>query len=444
MQPSRLVRTVAGVAALALIATACGGDDDDEPGAVTSPTPAESPTEAESPTPAEVVTAPAARVNETLKIGTIIPQTGDLAILGPPQGEAVKLAVSQINEAGGILGKDLELAEGDSGTNEEVANNAADRMIQSELVDAIIGAASSRISLSIIDKVTGSETVQCSPSNTSATFTTYEDADPGFYFRTAPPDNLQGPALADVIVGDGHATVSIIALNDAYGQGFADFLSQALEGSGAEVVANVAYDPQGTDFSGDVQQALEADPDAIALISFPETGTRIITNLLEEGVSPDQLYTADGMQDGAVIGEVAPDDPAALNGTKGTAPSSQGSEEFAQAFQEFAPPDTPSIFSAHAYDCAVIIALAAQVAGTDDPREFGQEMVGVTRDGETCTDPASCLELIEQGTDIDYDGASGPGEWIPAGEPSAGDYEVWEFRDGEVESLDIVFVGEEQ
>jgi branched-chain amino acid transport system substrate-binding protein len=178
----------------------------------------------------------------------------------------------------------------------------------------------------------------------------------------------------------------------------------------------------------------------VAIISFPDTGTKIISGLLEGGMTPDQMYTADGMQGADVISQVDPNDPAVLNGMKGTAPSSQGSEAFSSAFEEFAPEGTPQIFSAHAYDCAVIIALASAIAGTDDPAAIAQEMVGVTRDGEKCEDVASCLELIEAGEDIDYDGASGAGEWVPEGEPAAGTYEVWEFRDGEVATLDTVDV----
>lgn len=443
MQRSKWLRRTAAGLALALVTTACGGGE--EPDAGDTETETEAPeetegeeTETEEDTEGEGGTG--ASVDGTLKIGTALPQTGDLAVLGPAMIEAVKLAVEQVNEAGGVNGSDVELVIGDSGTNEDIANDTADRLIQTETVDAIIGAASSRITLSIIDKVTGAGIVECSPSNTGSSLTTYEDSAPGFYFRTAPPDNLQGPALADVITGDGNVNVAIIALNDEYGQGFAGFLQEGLESAGAEVVANVAYDPAGQDFSADVQQVLDANPDAVAIISFPDTGTKIISGLLEGGMTPDQMYTADGMQGADVISQVDPNDPAVLNGMKGTAPSSQGSEAFSSAFEEFAPEGTPQIFSAHAYDCAVIIALASAIAGTDDPAAIAQEMVGVTRDGEKCEDVATCLELIEAGEDIDYDGASGAGEWVPEGEPAAGTYEVWEFRDGEVATLDTVDV----
>jgi branched-chain amino acid transport system substrate-binding protein len=373
-----------------------------------------------------------------LKIGTDLPQTGDLAVLGPPMVQAVNMAVRDINEGGGVGGEDVVLFVGDSGTNEQVAAETADRLISSEEVDGIIGPASSRITLSVIDKITSAGLPMCSPSNTGSSLTAYETDKPGFYFRTAPPDNLQGPALANVILADGRSNVAVMALNDEYGQGFAGFLKSALISGGASIAVDVAYDPNGTDFSADVQQVVDAAPDAIVLISFPDTGNRILTGLVENGLNPDIMYTADGMQSGDVIANFS-DDPSILNGMKGTAPSAQGSQAFTDAFAVFAP-DVATIFSAHAYDCTIIMALAAESAGSTESADIAAAMVGVTQGGTKCDTYASCKTLLDDGTDIDYDGASGPGEWAPEGEPAAGTYDVWEFRDGEVATLDIVEV----
>jgi branched-chain amino acid transport system substrate-binding protein len=374
-----------------------------------------------------------------LKIGTDLPQTGDLAVLGPPMVEAVNMAVRDINEGGGVNGDDVELIVGDSGTNEQVAAETADRLISTDEVDGIIGPASSRITLSVIDKITSAGIPMCSPSNTGSSLTTYESDVPGFYFRTAPPDNLQGPALADVILGDGRSNVAVVALNDEYGQGFAGFLKAALIEGGANIAVDVAYDPNGTDFSADVQQVVDAAPDSVVLISFPDTGNRILTGLTENGLSPDIMYTADGMQSGDVIANFSPDD-AVLNGMKGTAPSAQGSQAFSDAFAEFAP-GVATIFSAHAYDCVIVMALAAESVDSTDSAEIAGAMVGITQGGTKCDTYASCKALLDDDEDIDYDGASGPGEWVSQGEPAAGTYDVWEFRDGEVVTLDIVEVG---
>lgn len=427
------LRGAVAVAFVALIAAAC--QPADEPTVDNGATETETETEAASQRD---------NVDGVLRVGTVLPQTGDLSALGPPMVEAVKLAVQEINEAGGVLGEDIVLVEGDSGTNESVASDAVDQHLRDN-VDAIIGAASSRISLSIIDKVTGAEVVQCSPSNTGAAFTTYEDDDPGYYFRSAPPDNLQGPALAQVITQDGFSQVGIIALNDEYGQGFAGFLAEALEDAGATVVANVPYDPAGTEFSADVQQLADANPDAVALLGFPDTGSKILQEMIARGIGPDDIgvYGADGMQDAELGQKVDPENPDVVEGFKGTAPSSQGSEEFSEAFSEFAP-DTQTIFSAHAYDCMNLLAMAAEQAGTDDPREFRELIVDLTKDGEVCEDFASCKEIMDADGDPDYQGATGDLNFTPPGEPGEGDYEVWELEvedgEGSIETLEIITV----
>ncbi|MBI5088595.1 MAG: ABC transporter substrate-binding protein, partial [Actinobacteria bacterium] len=109
-----------------------------------------------------------------LKIGSILPVTGSLAFLGPPEIAGVDLAIKDINDAGGVLGKPVEISKGDSGDTPEFANQTVDRLL-GENVDAIIGAAASGVSLGVIDKITGAGIVQFSPANTSDKLTTYAD-----------------------------------------------------------------------------------------------------------------------------------------------------------------------------------------------------------------------------------------------------------------------------
>ena len=413
MVKNRMMRLSIALLALALVATACG---DDDAGSTT--------------TAAETTTTGAAgRANGILEIGTILPETGDLAVLGPPMINAVNMALRDINAAGGVLGQPLDLTQGDDGTNEDIANAAVDGHLAAG-VDGIIGAASSRISLSVIDKISGSQTLQCSPSNTGSVFTTYDD-NGGYYTRTAPPDNLQAQALGDLATADGFSDVAIIALNDAYGQGFANDLVTQLEASGATVVANVAYDPSGTVFDSDVQQLVDAGPEAIVLIAFPDTGSLVLQAMIEQGIGPAevQIYLTDGLQSSDLASKVDPANAAVLEGVKGTAPSAAppgGAAWFADAFASFAP-EADTIFASYAYDCLMIFALAAQTAGTDDPAVWVSSLNGVTKDGEKCDNYAACLALIEAGTDIDYDGASGALNFTDAGEPGAGYYDVWHF-----------------
>jgi ABC-type branched-subunit amino acid transport system substrate-binding protein len=236
-----------------------------------------------------------------LKLGTLLPETGSLSFLGPPMIAATKLAVQEVNDNGGYNGQDVGLSEGDSGdTSTDTANSTVDRQL-SEGVDAIIGAASSAVTLTVIDKVVNAGVVLFSPANTSAALTPYPDK--GLYFRDAPPDALQGEVLAGMIADDGHTTLGLIVLNDPYGTGLADAIQQNFEDSGGEVVERVEYDPQASTFDAEVQRIVDADPDAVALVTFEE-GSRILATMVESGIGPQDIgvYGVDGNM-GDALGE---------------------------------------------------------------------------------------------------------------------------------------------
>lgn len=222
-----------------------------------------------------------------LTIGTLLPLTGNLAFLGPPEVAGAQLAINDINAAGGVLGAPVVLVEGDSGdASTDTATQTVDRLLQSG-VNAIIGAASSGVSLTVIDAITGAGVLEFSPANTSDQFTTYNDN--GLYFRTAPPDTLQARALSDLIVADGNNTVGILALNDPYGTGLAENTKKNLIDAGlAESdIKSVIYDPQAANFDSEVQQMVDFNPDAIVVIGFEES-SRIIQGLNSNGVGPQR------------------------------------------------------------------------------------------------------------------------------------------------------------
>ena len=228
-----------------------------------------------------------------LKIGTILPQTGSLAFLGPPEFAAFDLAIADINEAGGVLGKPIVGSKGDSGdATTDTANQTVDRLL-GEQVDAIIGAASSGVSLTVIDKITGAGVVQFSPANTSKRLSDYPDK--GLYYRTAPSDILQGAILGELIAEDGFTTVGILARNDAYGTGLLEDTKAALADAGVEVVVERVYDEKATTFDSEVEALAAADPEAILLITFEE-GSKILTAMVEQGIGPADkaVYGCDG------------------------------------------------------------------------------------------------------------------------------------------------------
>ena len=416
------------VVGLALVAGACGDSDDA----------AEEP--AEEPAAEEAAEEPAAEAagDGVLRLGGLLPETGNLAFLGPPEFAGVELAVAEINAGGGVNGADVEWLPGDSGDNGDVANATVDRLL-AEDVDAFIGAASSSVSLTVIDKITNAGKIQFSPANTSPAFTDY--ADNGLYFRSAPSDVVQGAALADLMIGDGALTAAFIVMNDSYGTGLFEYTSAPYTDAGGEIVYEVIYDPQAENFDAEVSAAVAADPEAIVIIGFDET-SKILTGLIEAGNGPadKMLYGSDGNMGNALA--QAFDDPGVVAGMRGTVPGVdiEVNEEFIARLLEVDPDLQDFAYSGESYDAAIVIALAAIAAGDDDGVAVGAQINDVTRGGEKCTTFAGCAAILADGGDIDYDGVSGPLEFIDAGEPSEASILIKEFNaSGELEVVDIIF-----
>ena len=236
-----------------------------------------------------------------LTIGSLLPETGSLAFLGPPEFAGVQYAIDEINQAGGVLGQPVAYNQGDSGdTSTDTATVTSTRLI-SEGVDAIIGAASSSVTLTVIDAITTAGVTMFSPANTSVALSTYDDK--GLYFRNAPPDILQGALLANLIQEDGNASVFILNLDDAYGNGLSDTVESVLTDAGVEVLGHIAYDPTAASFDAEVAEVVAADPDAVVAITFDE-GSKILRTAVELGIGPTakNWYGSDGNM-GNALGE---------------------------------------------------------------------------------------------------------------------------------------------
>jgi branched-chain amino acid transport system substrate-binding protein len=364
---------------------------------------------------------PTAIADYTMTLGTLLPQTGNLAFLGPPEEAGVGYAASEVNAYSEETGLTVEVEFGDSGNTDNKAYETEAPRILGFDPTAIIGAASSGTSLQFIDQVVGAGVIQFSPANTSDAFTTYDDN--GLYFRTAPSDVLQGEVLGNLIAEDGHQTLGMIVLNDSYGNGLAKYVTEAFEAAGGEVVAAPTYNTGDTSFDTQISEVLAADPDAIALITFAEIST-ILPGLFGQ-VDPATLYFVDGN-----LSNFGEDFPAgSLTGAKGTLPGLSIGDltEFTGALDEWVAADggealTEYSYAAESFDAVILLALASLAAGgSTDGVEVAaklQEVSGGSGDGEKCTTYAECADIILSGGVADYDGISGPITFDEVGDPT--------------------------
>ncbi|WP_340538742.1 ABC transporter substrate-binding protein [Nocardioides sp. GXZ039] len=432
MTPTRRTarRAAALVAVAALSLSACGSDDgDDNDNESSAPDPGTSET---SDTTGD---APAKTGDGTLKIGALLPTTGDLAYLGPPEIAGVQLAIDDINAAGGVNGKMLDekvLLEDSGDGTPDIAGQSVDALF-GEDVDVIVGAAASGVSLSVIDKITSAGVLQISPANTAPAFDTYDDK--GLYFRTAPSDRLQGQVIGDLAVKDGFSNVAVMARQDAYGEGLAEQVETTLKEKGASVPANILYAADAENFTAEINQLAAAKPDAIVLITFEEI-TKIVPALTAKGLGPDkvQYYFVDGnMADYS-------DQQFDLTGVKGTFPApAEVDPEFNKRLDGANGGKLEDYtYGPQSYDATVLVALAAIAAGDDSGESIASQMQAVSRDGTKCTAFKECADLLADGEDIDYDGVSGPVDLNDNGSPNAATIGIQEYTGNKYKQIDSV------
>ena len=429
---TRVAKLTALGIGVAFMATACGGSS--------TPTATESSATAEAAgiacpategsggaaasQPAETPSVPPSTgsTETPLRIGSLLPTTGSLAFLGPPEIAGVNLGIDEVNKAGGVLGKPVEVIHRDSGdTKTDIATQSTSALL-GQGVSAIIGAASSGVSKTVINQITGAGVIQFSPANTSPDFTTWDDN--GLYWRTAPSDVLQGKVLGNYMATCGAQTVGMIVLNDAYGTGLASNIKSAFEAAGGQVVAEELFNEGDSQFSSQVDKVIAAQPDAIALITFDQAKS-IVPLMTGKGVKPTQMFLVDGN-----TSDYSKDfQPGTLKGARGTIPGTFAQDEFKKKLLAIDPALKDYSYAGESYDAVNLIALAAEAAQSTKGVDIAAKLKEVSEGGEKCTSYAACVTLIREGKDADYDGQSGPVTFSEAGDPTEAYIGIYEYQD---------------
>ncbi len=375
-----------------------------------------------------------------VRVGAILSATGGLAAFVPPIRAGIALAVAQINDSGGVLGgRRIQLVEADDQTNPQAGVTAATRLVQAESVSAIIGPMASGITIAVANAVTVPAGVPIiSPSATAPAVSDIQDNDT--VFRTAVPDGLQGQVLARLTREAGISRVAVIAVNNDYGRGLSGSFGAAFTARGGTVTGSQNFEENRPSYRAEVQTLARAgNPEALVVIGYPASGgNTILRNSIENGFFRRHILT-DGMRDQSVVDQIG---AAAMEGTFGTAPGSAAEAgrraAYEQAFRAANPTlDPGGAFVAQAFDAAMIIALAIQAAGGTDRAAIARQFRAVANAPGQEIGPgefARARTLIEQGTAINYQGASGPVEFNATGD-AQGRIEHWSVQNGRITAV---------
>ncbi len=366
---------------------------------------------------------PAAPYQPQLTIGVVLPVTGALGVSTTPALTAVRLAEEDIRAAGGTV----EFRYADSGSDPATASRAVDALLE-EGANAILGAAASGVSQAFIETLHERRVQQCTYSNTSPSFTTQPNA--AYYFRTVTPDTAVADLIGEMILARGAQRVSILARDDDYGRSFANLLQAALGERGA-VAEAIIFDPLAADFGREVEAVARYAPDAVAIAAFEE-GAALLRGLLAAGFAPSSLYGTDGLYLPDLPLAVDEASPGVLDGmtlSVAGAPDSPARAAFSERLLR-AGANGGSPWAARAYDCAVILALAARAAGSTDGVPVFAAVLEVTNGGTECADYEDCARRIDTGEDVAYTGKAGPLRLDAAGGATVAIYTVSRYEGG--------------
>ena len=381
-----------------------------------------------------------------LTVGNLVPLTGDLSDFGPAGRKAADLAAQEINAAIKQAGVEhtVEVVTEDA-PDTQGATQAARKVI-SDGGTCMSGAYASTDTLPVARSVTVREGVMLiSPASTADQLTDLDDD--GLFSRTAPPDALQGKALADridrVIGGLEGKTINIGARNDLYGTGFEASLTEELEGRGATVGESVIYDPEQPSYNSEATQITAGNPDAFVIIDFPETFAKVGPALVRTGNwDPKKSFFTDGLASTDLVATVGQE---VIEGMVGSAPGTlEGSslDAFDKLYTQ-APGPPRNLFDSTTFDNVVLCYLASVAAGSTEGTDIAEAIVDVTGPGGTkysWQQLPQAIEALQSGEDIDYEGASGPIDWDENGDLSKYVYDISEFRGGKLVKLDTVEV----
>jgi ABC-type branched-subunit amino acid transport system substrate-binding protein len=378
----------------------------------------------------------------THTVGAVLELTGPAGRFGQAAAKSVELAFKEINDAGGAAGCQLAMELRDSQSQGSVAVDQARQLVDLKRVPVIIGGIISSVSIPVLTSVTApSGVVQISPASSSPTLTriAQEGKANGIFFRTITSDALQGTAAAKYAMDQGIKAIAIIHVNNDFGVNMVSEFRRAYEALGGKITTITPYNQSQPSYAPEVTRALEGDPPALYLVSYPGDGTSIARTWISQG-GPAKFLLVDGMNSADFIKDVGPKYLNDAYGTSSGTEATPSTEHFAKAYPAMSGGfDASAPAADRAYDAAAIVGLAIAQAGKFEAPAIRDAIRKVTSsDGEPIgAGPdgfRKALQFIKDGKPIRYQGVIGRVSFDESGDIT-GPFRLWRIQNGEVTTV---------
>ncbi len=340
-----------------------------------------------------------------VKIGVLLGFTGPIESLTPNMAASAEMAMSEASASGNFLGgSTITPVRADSTcVDAAAATAAAERLITSDGIAAMMGADCSGVTTAVLQSVaTAKGIVMISPSATSPSLS--DIADDGLFFRTAPSDARGGQVMAQVMMDRGIKSVALTYTNNDYGKGLADAVQNNFESMGGKVTVVAAHEDDKGDYSAEVAALAQGGSEHLVIVGYLDRGGKGIMQASLDSGAFENFIMSDGMIGPALPAAIGPD----LDGSWGLLPggASEGFTIFEKMAGDAGMEATP--YTAESYDAAALIILAMQAAGSSDSQTFKSKVMDVANAPGTKIHPGElgkALKILADGGQVDYVGA---------------------------------------
>jgi branched-chain amino acid transport system substrate-binding protein len=399
--------------------------------------------------PAEAAPAAKKACAFQLRIGDVLPFTGDLAAYGANLDRAVKVAVGLQNKAlkqTGLSKKaSVKLVGSEDGQTQAAASvEATTKLVKSNRANVIIGEMASSATIPMAQSVTiPNKVVQISPTSSAPQLT--DIADNGYLWRTYPSDTLQGKVLAEAAIdafGKG-AKLNVGARNDAFGTALKQLFVSQYEKLGGTVGVNISWNPDQANFDSEAQQLASGNPAGWVIIDFPDTFQKFAPSLVRSGKwDAGKTFMTEALRNTTVLDAIG-NPVVGLRGTAASAAGGPAGASFAAYWRANVTGAKPYTgFEGTALDAANVAFLAAVKACSASPAKIKANLRSVSGSPGTKVtylQLGKAIKLLRAGKDVDYEGAFSPVDFDANGDTGSAVFEIWKYSaKGKIDTLKTV------
>lgn len=366
-----------------------------------------------------------------IKLATLTPLTGAGGPYGPVMAKTVRAVIDEVNAAGGVLGRKIELAQEDDQTSPEAAVRAARKLIDIDKVAAILGTWSSAVTTAVAPLCWESKTFLAT---TSGADSITQLPHQGYLIRTQPNTTLQGRKFGEFALEQGAKRIFFVSPQTPFFKSQFESMTAAIKAGGGET-SSLVYDDKKPSYRSEIDEVLRFKPDGIIFGGYTPDTSVMLKDIYRAGYKGKKIAFAYSVNQKLV--ESLPAD--VVEGTFTIAPSpAEGSKAY-ERLVKLIGVSNPAPYTTQIYDHANLVLMAIAAAGEASGEAIRNTVRKVSQQpgGETVDNALDGLKLIAAGKPVNYEGASGPCDFTDAGDIIDCKFRYEQVKAGKLDLLKI-------